>query len=304
MIRKPTFLDIVLLVLLAVVWASAFLAIKVAVREVGPIWLVAVRVAIGFLAIMPWVFWKGVVLPSGRDQWLLTLLITVFSLIAPFFLISWAELTIDAGVASLLMGMGPFLAMILSHLTTDDDRMNLSKVLAVFFGFAGVVTVIGPSAFGGLGSHFAAQAAALGGSLCYAIAGIFFRRIKDIPPTRFSGLILGISSLGLIPYAFSTGQPDWSTVSNEALISLVYLGIVPTALGYILRYHLIRTIGQSYFALGLNLVPIFGIALGALFLGEEVTMSLVIALILVITGLTFARHGARTPPPAPATPRS
>ncbi|MBB4301548.1 drug/metabolite transporter (DMT)-like permease [Rhodobium orientis] len=297
MIRKPTPVDIFLLILVSLIWASAFLAIKVAVREIGPVWLVAVRVLIGFLAILPWIAWRGLVLPTGGRQWALTLFVTVLSIIAPFFLISWAELTIDSGVTSLLMGMGPFMAMILSHLTTEDDRMNVFKVLAVVCGFAGVLTVIGPSVAGGLGDHLLAQAAALGGSMCYAIAGVFVRRVRDIPPTRFSGLILGISALLLVPYALATGQPDWTGLSAEAIVALIYLGIFPTALGYILRYHLIRTIGQSYFTLGLNFIPIFGVSLGALVLDEPISLSLFVALALVVTGLFFGQRGARRSAP-------
>lgn len=300
MIRKPTLLDISLLVLVALIWASAFLAIKVAVRDIGPTWLVAIRVSVGFLAILPWIAWRGIVLPTGSRQWLITVVVAILSLIAPFFLISWAELTIDAGVASLLMGMGPFAAMFLSHMTTDDDRLNRFKIIAVILGFSGVIVVIGPSAFGGLGNQLLAQAAALAGSLCYAVSGVFVRKIKEIPPTRFAGLILAMSSLVLIPYAFLSGMPDWSSISREAVFSLIYLGIFPTALGYILRYHLIRTIGQSYFTLGLNLIPIFGVSLGALILDEPITINLLVALILVVAGLFFARHGAR--PDAGARP--
>ncbi len=298
MIRKPTILDIALLVLVSLIWASAFLAIKVAVREIGPTWLVGIRVVIGFAAILPWIAWRGIVLPSGNNQWVIVVIVAFLSLIAPFFLISWAELTIDAGVASLLMGMGPFAAMFLSHMTTDDDRLNVYKIVAVVLGFSGVVVVIGPSAAGGLGNQLIAQAAALGGSLCYAVSGVFVRKIKDIPPTRFSGLILGMASAVLIPYALLSGQPDWSSISTEAIFSLIYLGVFPTALGYILRYHLIRTIGQSYFTLGLNLIPIFGVSLGALILGEPITINLLVALILVVAGLFFARHGARPAPVA------
>ena len=295
MIRKPTFIDLSLLVLVALIWASAFLAIKVAVREVGPVWLVAIRVTIGFAAILPWIAWRGIVLPNSARQWLMTLVITVLSVIAPFFLISWAELTIDAGVTSLLMGMGPFMAMFFSHLTSDDDRMNAYKIVAVIFGFAGVVTVIGPSAFDSLGDQLLAQGAALGGSFCYAVSGIFLRKIDGIPPTRFSGLILALASLTLLPYAFTLPHPDWSELSGEAIFSIIYLGVFSTALGYILRYHLVRTIGQSYFALGLNLIPIFGVSLGALVLGEPITVTLLVALALVVTGLFFAqRSGSAT----------
>ncbi len=291
MIRKPTPLDVFLLVLLAAIWGSAFLAIKVAVVDLGPAWLVTIRVLLGFLVLLPWALWRGVLWPKGGRQWALTVVIALLNVIVPFYLISWAELTIDAGVAALLMGTGPFLALIGSHFTTVDDRLNVWKLVAVVFGFAGVLTVIGVDAVQGLGANLLAQGAALAGSVCYVASGILIRKVEGIPPMRFATLILGISSLALLVVTGAT-VPLPALPGPESIFAVIWLGLLPTGSGYFLRYYLIRNVGYSFFALGLNLIPVFGVGLAALILGEPISAAVAIALALVVTGLALARYGA------------
>ncbi|MCC2112655.1 MAG: DMT family transporter [Hyphomicrobiales bacterium] len=288
-----------MLVVLAAIWGSAFLAIKVAVPEFGPAWLVTVRVTLGFLVLLPWALWRGIIWPNSGRQWLLVATIALLNVIAPFFLISWAELTIDAGVASLLMGTGPFLALIGSHFTTTDDRLNIWKLIAVVFGFAGVLTVIGVDAVQGLGSNLIAQGAALAGSICYVVSGVLIRKVDGIPPMRFATIILGISSLALL-IGTSATVPLPALPGSEAIFAVVWLGLLPTGSGYFLRYYLIRNVGYSFFALGLNLIPVFGVGLAALVLGEPISAAVAIALALVVVGLGLARYGAAVRGPGKA----
>src|SRR5690606_27988623 len=107
---------------------SAFIAIRVAVPETGPVWLAAIRVGIGFLVLLPYAIWRGMVWPDGRGQWALIAGMATLNVVAPFILIAWAGKTIEASVLALLMGTGPFLALIGSHLMTDDDRLTPRKL--------------------------------------------------------------------------------------------------------------------------------------------------------------------------------
>lgn len=294
MIRKPNKLDYSLLLMLVIIWASAFLAIKIVVPETGPLWLAAIRVVIGFIVLLPWALWRGFIWPTQFRQWRLLLAIAALNVAAPFFLISWAELTIDAGIASLLMGVGPFLALVASHFFTEDDKFTPAKLLAVLLGFTGILVVVGADAILGLGQNLPSQLAALCGSACYVASGILIRRLEGFPPVRLSCLVLGIASIILVTCAgVIDGPPDLS-ISGTAWLFLIYLGLLPTGIGYILRYRLIQTIGVSAFALGLNLIPVFGIAMGAAFLGEAISWTVVIALILVMSGLLVSRIDGRS----------
>ncbi|PWW03650.1 threonine/homoserine efflux transporter RhtA [Hoeflea marina] len=292
-IRRPTPLDYALLVAAALMWASAFTAIKIAVPETGPVWLAAIRVTLGFVVLLPYALWRGLAWPESRGQWGLIVGMACLNMVVPFFLIAWAGETLHAGVLSLLMGTGPFLALIGSHFLTADDRLTPHKLLAVALGFAGIMVVVGPSAAAGLGhGDFHAKAAVLGASMCYVTASLLIRRIH-MPPVRLACLALGIGSAFLIPLALAFEGLPPTGMSLHAWMALVFLGIFPTGLAYILRFHLIRTIGLTRFSTAINLVPVFGVMLGAIILGEQVSMSVLIALALVLAGLFVASRGGR-----------
>ncbi|MCY6380647.1 DMT family transporter [Hoeflea prorocentri] len=278
-----------LVALTALIWASSFIAIKVAVPETGPYWLAASRVAIGFLVLLPYAVWKGIILPKTGRVWLLVLGMSMLNVVVPFLLISWAELSIDAGVTSLLMGTGPFFALLGSHIFTNDDKLTTGKLIGVACGFGGVLVIVGFDALAGLGrTNLLAQFACFLASLCYVIAGLILRKI-DIPPGRLACLALGISTAILCVLAYlSDGLPDVQ-LSMQSTVALIYLGLIPTGLAYIMRFYLIRKIGYSAFAMGLNLIPVFGVLLGVVLLGETLSIRILLALLLIVCGLFIAR---------------
>lgn len=299
-IRQATTFDIVLLVGVAIIWASAFIAIKVAVPETGPLWLAAIRVGIGAIILLPYALWKGLHLPKGHRQWRLIAIMSLLNVVIPFFLISWAELTIDAGVTSLLMGMGPFLALLGSHVFTTDDKITGPKLLAVLLGFSGMIVLVGWDALSQVGTqHTLAQLAALGGCLCYVVAGLIIRRI-DLDASSLAVLALTIGSLVLVPMAFAFSGAPSLALTNQAVAALLWLGIVPTGIAYILRFYLIRSVGYTTFALSINMIPVFGVFLGFLILGEALRPQVLIALVLVIGGLFAARMKPRETKPEAA----
>lgn len=293
-IRKPTLTDLMLLLFLTFVWASAFVAIKVAVPQVGPVWLAALRVCVGFTVLLPWAFYRGFMVPQSAKAWGFLILVSILNVTLPFLLISWAELTISAGMTSLLLGSGPLLALILSHLTTDDDKINIFKLIGIVLVFAGVALVVGRDALADVGSgNLMAQLAVLGASACYAMSGAMIRQIKDVPPTRLATLILGLSAVELVALGLYYGLPDFSQVASDGWFSILYLGLLPTGIATILRYRLIWAVGASFFGLFMNLIPIFGVIMGAVLLSEIVPATTWIALGFIVAGLFVARTTPR-----------
>ncbi|MDF1609961.1 DMT family transporter [Hoeflea sp. YIM 152468] len=293
-IRTPTPLDLSLMVLTALIWASAFIAIRIAVSETGPVWLAASRVGMGFLVLLPYALWRGMVWPDSRRQWLLIVGMALLNVVVPFVLIAWAGLTIGAGELSLLMGAGPFLALLGSHVMTDDDRLSARKLLSVLLGFSGILVLVGPSILAGLlAGPLPAMLAALGASVCYVTAGLLVRRIT-LPPVRLACLALAIGTAALVPLALIVEDMPETGLSLPVLGSLIYLGVFPTGLAYILRFSLIRAIGYSRFSLSINLVPVFGVALGVIVLGEALSLSLILALALVLSGLLVSGGGRKS----------
>ncbi|WP_373235553.1 DMT family transporter [Cohaesibacter celericrescens] len=292
-IRKPTAVDLALMLFLTIVWSSSFVAIKVAVPQTGPVWLAAIRVCIGFAVLLPWAFYRGFMLPKSVKNWAFLVAISLFNVTLPFLLISWAELTVSAGMASLLLGTGPLLALVLSHVTTEDDKINRFKLMGIALGFSGIALVVGREALAHMNNGILAQLAILGASLCYALSGAMIRQVKDVPPTRLATLILGLSSVELIALGLAQGLPDFTAIAADGWVSLIFLGLLPTGLATILRYRLIWAVGASFFGLGMNLIPIFGVIMGAILLSEHVPLTTWLALGLIIAGLLVARMPPR-----------
>lgn len=288
-IRKPTVTDMLLILSLGVIWGTSFLAIKIAVREFAPTSVAAIRIWIAFFILFAMMIWKGQRLPASLRFWGAMLFIGILNTSLPFFLISWGELTVDSGIAALLMGTGPLLAMVGSHFTTDDDHLSAPKLIAVALGMMGVILVVGFEAVSGLGRNLIAQLAIFGASLCYVTSGMFVRRFTHIPVESFTTAILLAGSLSLTPWLAASAMQADGNVSAVPLLSLLYLGLVPTGLAYLIRFYLIRTVGYSYAVLGIYIIPVVGVLLGNLVLNEPLETTTLIALGLIISGIIYAR---------------
>ncbi|MEM0900288.1 MAG: DMT family transporter [Pseudomonadota bacterium] len=288
-IRSAGNLEIALLVGIAIIWASAFIGIKIAVEDVTPLWLAAFRVLVGFAVLLPYALWRGLRFPKSQNQWTLLFVMAMFNVTIPFFLISWAQQTIDAGVTSLLMGTGPFFALLGSHVFTDDDKITGRKLTAVLCGILGVIILVGGDALQQVGAqNTVSQLAVLCGSLCYVTAGLILRRIA-LDAVSMAVLALGAGATVLLIAALTVDGLPPGLPGQRATLALIYLGLFPTGIAYILRFYLIREVGYSTFSLSINLIPVFGVILGFLVLSEPLDPQVLIALALVMVGLFIAR---------------
>lgn len=293
-ISKPTFADLFLVFLAALFWASAFTAIKIAVVETGPYWLVTGRALIGFLILLPFCIYMGVQFPKDKGGWILLLVISTFNVIFPFLMISWAQQFVGAGVTAILLGSSPFFAMIVAHLMMNDEKITRYKVAGVTLGMAGVLTIVGSSAMLNVSNApILPMLAIILSGLCYVISGTMMRHV-EIKPVQFITLTLGIASIAniTIAYLVEEGVPV-ELPSQKAMLAILWLGLFPTGLAYILRFMLVQKIGYSTFALGINLVPVLGVVIGAIVLNEPVTSTMVIALCLVLGGLFISRFSVQ-----------
>lgn len=120
--------------------------------------------------------------------------------------------------------------------------------------------------------------------------GSAFLPIKiAVPETGPLLLVFPRVMCALAPFVILTGPASIADLSINALLAVAYLGVVPTGLGYLLRYHMVLTVGQSYMSMASYIMPIVGVVLGVVFLSEPVTANLIIA--LALGGFAFARFG-------------
>jgi drug/metabolite transporter (DMT)-like permease len=280
--------DWALLLGLSVLWGGSFLFVGIAVRELPPLTIVALRVAIAALALHGLLRAMGLAFPRGRDVWLAFLGMGILNNAIPFSLIVWGQTQIASGLASILNATTPLWTVLVAHVFTRDERLTPLRLAGVVVGFGGVVGMVGPDALRAPGRDVVAQLAVLAAALSYAFAGVFGRRFKRLgvsPLATATGQVTA-SSLLLVPLALAVERP-WSLPlpGGDTVAAVVGLAILSTALAYILYFRLLASAGATNLLLVTFLIPVSAIALGAVVLGEHLAPKHFAGMALIGLGL-------------------
>ena len=285
-----------LLIALSLLWGASFIFIKIAAADIPVFTLVFVRVALAALALHAVILASGRTYPGGLAIYGCYGLMGLLNNAIPFVLIVYATPRIGAGAASILNATTPIFTLIVAHLLTADEKITAGKAGGILLGFAGVVVMIGPKAFGGLSTEVLAALAMLGATLAYGFSGVVGRSFKDIDPVVSAACQLTASTLILAPLAIVVETP-WHLAmpGAPAILSVLGFALLSTALAYILFFRIIARAGGTNVMLVTLLIPVSAVALGVAFLGETVTpadlggMALISAGLMVIDGRIMRR---------------
>jgi drug/metabolite transporter (DMT)-like permease len=282
-----------LLFLLALIWGSSFMAIKVGVETIPPLTLAAARVMLATVVLWGFARLRGEALPRGGRIWLYCFLLGVIGNGLPFTLINWGEERIDSGLAAILMAVMPLATVVMAHFFTVGDRMTPVKLAGVVIGFGGVVILVGPEAVKGLGGDVWRQLAVSGGAVSYAIAAILARNMPPAPLIARSAAVMIVASLVMAPLAMVFEAPWTLSPSPGAVLAGAYLGLIPTALATIILFHLLQSRSASFIAPINYLIPVFGVLWGVVVLGEGVSPRAATALAVILAGMAIAHYQRR-----------
>lgn len=289
--------DWVRLLALTVLWGSAFLLTKVAVSALDPDLVVAGRLLVACLLLVPLATWRstgrGAGTPWGARLWAFLLLIAVFGNALPFSLIAWGQQRIDSALAGILMAIMPLATLGLSHYLVPGERLTPYRVAGFLLGFTGVVVLMGPDALGeatnGEGSLLP-MLAVLGGALCYAISSIL-ARLRPPSDALPSAAATALMASGLmLPFVLGPGDSDPLRQPTGASVAAVLaLGAFSTALASILYFQLIKSAGPAFVSQLNYLIPLWAVAVGMLFLGERPEPNAIYALTLILGGILLTQ---------------
>ena len=282
-----------LLFLLASIWGSSFMAIKVGVETIPPLTLAAARVMLATVVLWGFARLRGESLPRGGRIWLYFFLLGIIGNGLPFALINWGEERIDSGLAAILMAVLPLATVVMAHFFTVGDRMTPVKLAGVVIGFGGVVVLVGPEAGKGLGGDLWRQLAVSGGAVSYAVAAILARNMPPAPLIARSAAVMIVASLVMAPLALAFEAPWTLAPSTGALLAAAYLGLIPTALATIILFHLLQNRSASFIAPINYLIPVFGVLWGVVVLGEGVSPRAATALAVILAGMAIAHYQRR-----------
>lgn len=311
--RSMTLKDWGLLVALSMLWGGSFLFTGIAVRELPPLTIVALRVSLAALALGGVAHLLGLSMPRRREVWLAFFGMGLLNNLIPFCLIVWGQTQIASGLASILNATTPLFTVLIAHVLTDDEKMTGNRLAGVIVGFAGVAAMIGPAALGGslgggLESGLLPQLAVLGAAVSYGFAGIFGRRFKrlGVPPLITATGQVTASTLMLVPVALLADHP-WllPPPSLTTWGAIVGLALLSSALAYVIFFRILAAAGATNIALVTFLIPVSAILLGSLVLGERLEprhfggMALIAAGLACIDGRIAARLVGRRRPDSP-----
>lgn len=277
-----------MLIVLSVLWGGSFFFIGVAVKELPPFTIVALRVTLAALVLHAVARIMGLGIGRDRATWAAFFGMGLLNNVIPFCLIVWGQSHIPSGLAAILNATAPLSGVIVAHFLTDDEKMTGNRLIGVVIGMAGATVMVGPDAMAGLGTNLLAQLAILGATLSYAFSGVFGRRFKrmGLAPLATATGQLTASSVMMLPLSLAIDQPWTLAMPGPATLGAIAgLVLLSTTLAYVLFFRILASAGATNLALVTFLIPVSAVLLGWLVLGERLEAKHLLGMAIISLGL-------------------
>ena len=286
--KQPNLFDYLLLIFLALIWASAFFNIKIATYSFGPITIAFLRVFFGAIPVLLLCYYKKIKVEAFSKDWHWFAMIGFINLVAPFYLIAYGVQSVQSNLAAILMSTTPLSSTVLGHFYTKNEKFNFVKTIGILIGFSGILYLFSDNILINENNILSALLILLG-STCYVIGGVLTLRISKKKNENVTGSILIWAVIILIPIVSFAEQPWNINPRLDSTISVMYLGLVSTGIAWLLRFKILVKNGLIFQSQVSYLIPIFGTILSYIFLKELITFKVLISLIAVSVGIYFVR---------------
>lgn len=285
---------------LALVWGASFYFIKIAIGDGGmsPATVVFARLAFSLLTLIVVALVRPSFIAGWRHFWRLGLLVGLVNNALPYILITWGETRIASGIASILNATTPLFTVILANWWTGPgyEQLTPRRALGVVCGFLGVGVLVGPDVLqltGNTGLSYAlGEGAVLLAGLSYAFGTLFSRRYAGAS-LLVPSLTSQVAALVMITPVALLWSPPTHVPSLKSIGAVAVLGVVGTALAYLLYFWLIAHVGATRTSIVTYLLPFTALIWGALLLNEHIQLSAIAGLLLVLVG-TMITNGTLT----------
>lgn len=281
-----------LLLAISVIWGSQFYFNEIALAALPPLTIATVRS--GFAALTVALIFhfskerrEAAVLETRKIPFMTYFGIAVLDATLPFFLMTWGQRQLESGTAAILNGTIPLFALLLTPLLMAGTRLTLGNVLSISLGFVSVLVLNFASLQQGVGGNAVAMLAMLGGSACFAAGLVLIKRLNSPTFITTARNILIGSTLQLLPLALVVDRPWTLHWSPKVMGALLFLGAVNAGLAYLLYVVLIAKAGPTFASLSNYLVPMVGMGLGILLLGEPFHPISLVALAILFVALSL-----------------
>ena len=269
---------------LGAIWGASFLFMRVAAKDFGPFALVEVRLALGALVLLPFLWRARAQFPPRL--WPKLALIGAINSATPFLLFAWGAERAPAGIGAIANAMTVLFTALVGFLFFGE-KIGRARALALLVGFAGVVVLAsGKTRGANIGGAVAAGATA---SFLYGIGiNLVRRHLTGLPPAAVASATLGTSALLTLPFAVA--QWPARAIPTASWLSAGMLGVLCTGAAFVLYYRLIARIGASRASTVTYLIPVFGVAWAWLLLGEPLTPTMAVSGALILGSVALSQR--------------
>jgi drug/metabolite transporter (DMT)-like permease len=284
------------LMLLVMMWGSAFALNTIAARDISPFWITAGRLWIGAAFVYAVLRWRGETLPMPSTAplaWRSYTIIGIFGAALPFFLYAWAASHAPSALLGITNGASPIITGLLVAWFVQGEVMTRAKWIGIGLGFAGLLALVGPEAWAALegvamsGPLLLGLMAGIAGAFCYASANIITRRAAEMSASAAATIFCLTGAFVCTGLALAL-EPLPRGANAAAYLSVLALGLFPSGVASIMYVWIIRTHGAVYASLATYIMPLWAAAIGVLFLDERLDLNAIMALLLIIGGVAVA----------------
>src|SRR5688572_9628179 len=286
-----------LFVLLGIMWGSSYVFIKIGVEGgLTPFVLISLRLLIGLAILVAVVALAREPLPRGWRIYGHLAVLGAFSVAIPFTLITWAELSVDSTIAATITSAVPLFVIAFAAMFLRDEPLTMNKLVGVVIGLLGVAVLVGFDPAALAGGSLIAELALVGATASYAIGGVYARRmVRGLRPMIPAMFQVAFAFVMVTVLAFLFERPFEAPITAETAFAVAWIGLFGSGLAYLVFFRLLRDWGATRTSMVAYLLPIVGIALGALILQEPIDAGLLIGTALIIGGIGVvnARIGSK-----------
>lgn len=279
------------LLFLSSVWGCSFLFLKIIAPTVPPITIAAARITIGALVIASYVLMKGGKLPTHSSIWIKGTIIGVIGTGIPFVLIGWAMLYINSGTGAICMSIIPLCVFVMAHFAHPDEKMSWAGFIGIVSGICGIVVLfydtINVNDEQSMGTL--ALIAMLTASFGYALANILVKKYVKTEPINTSFVMLTTVAVLLWPLAFIFEQPLDTQYGSTEILSIFYLGVLPTGIATMVIVIFTQKAGSTFVSYNTYFIPVVGVIAGYLFLDEALKQATLISICFIVIGIFIAQ---------------
>lgn len=282
-----------LLLILAALWGSSYMFIKIGLDDLSPAGVVFARTALGALVLLPIALrrhaFRGIRPLLGLGAGLAAIQVA-----APFLLISYGEERISSSLAGILVASAPIFTALLAPALDRDERSSGLALAGIVVGLAGVALILGVD-LGGGGAALAGGLMVLAATLGYAIGGFVVKRsFASLDAIGVVTMTMALSALMSLPLAAATlpgAAPGGGTIA-----AMLALGVGGTGVAFVIFYTLIARLGPARASLVAYVAPGFAVLYGVTLRGEPLTVATIAGLALIVGGSWLAGRGRRQAP--------